>query len=83
MTACEGHKENLQTIIRAAKEGCLGLVECRVKATGEVVAVLTAFGPEKDGAVAFTPFAVLPNGNPYELLEPPNPEGGFFPEDTP
>lgn len=25
-----------------------------------------------------TPFAVLFNGNPYEMLNPPAPEGGFF-----
>lgn len=71
------HKANLETIKRAAKNGALGLMECRIKATGEVVAVLCAFSREDDGQVTTTPFAVLPNGNPYELLQPPLPEGGF------
>ncbi len=27
--------------------------------------------------VEFTPFAIMLNGNPYKLLNPPNPDGGF------
>ncbi len=73
------HAANLETIIRAATEGALGLVECELRATGEKVAVLTAFG--KDGEeVTLSPFAVLFNGNPYEMLNPPNPDGGFHRE---
>ena len=66
-TVCQGHAQNLNTIIRAAHEGALCLMECRIKATGEVVAALCAAG--RDGTdVVMTPFAVLLNGNPYDLL---------------
>lgn len=71
------HKANFETIKKAMKQGHTCLMECKIKATGEVVAVLCAFIPDKNGEVTFTPFAVLPNGNPYELLSPPNPDGGF------
>jgi hypothetical protein len=47
-----------------------------LKQTGEKVAVLTAFSRDGD-ETTLTPFAVLFNGNPYEMLNPPAPEGGF------
>jgi hypothetical protein len=28
--------------------------------------------------VEFAPFAMFFDGNPYELLNPPNPDGGFY-----
>jgi len=72
----KAHAENLKTLLRAAHGGNLGLLECQLKATGEKVAVLTAFG--RDGTeIVMTPFAVLFNGNPYEMLNPPDPDGGF------
>jgi hypothetical protein len=72
----KAHAANLNTIIRAARDGALALMECKLNATGEIVAVLCAVNREVD-EFAFTPFAVLPNGNPYELLSPPLPDGGF------
>lgn len=73
----KAHADNLKTLLRAARMGHLGLLECQLKATGEKVAVLTAFGQE--GAdIVMTPFAVLFNGNPYEMLNPPDPNGGFM-----
>jgi hypothetical protein len=70
----KAHGKNLATIIKAAKRGDLGLMECRFKATGERVAVLCAFAkdPQTRG-ITSTPFAVLLNGNPYGMLEPPDP----------
>lgn len=75
---CKAHSANLETIIRAAKHGQLALVECRNKATGEIEAVLSAIGFDGSEYV-ITPFAALVNGNPYEVWDPPNPEGGFEP----
>jgi hypothetical protein len=72
---------NLKTITRAAKDGNLGLAKCRVRATGEVVTALTAFGGDGE-SIVLTPLALMIQGNPYELLEPPNPDGGFY-EDKP
>lgn len=77
----KAHAANLKAILRAAGCGALGLLECQLKATGEKVAVLTAFGREGD-EVTMTPFAVLLNGNPYEMLNPPSPNGGFLEPDS-
>lgn len=73
----KAHQKNLDTIIAAAKDGDLALVECQLKSTGEVVAVLTAIS--FDGKeYTMSPFAVMLNGNPYEMLNPPDPNGGFI-----
>lgn len=72
----KAHAANLKTILQAANAGHLALVECQLKATGEKIAVLCAIG--RDGEeMAITPFAALFNGNPFEMLNPPNPSGGF------
>lgn len=73
---CRAHEANLETIIRAAKSGDLGLMECKVKATGEVVAVLCAFS-RHGSEIEMVPFASMFNGDPYELLSAPVSEGGF------
>lgn len=73
----KAHSANLKTIILAAKVGALGLMECEFKATGEKVAVLCVFSEDDNKQIHMTPFAVLLNGNPYEMLNPPNPDGGF------
>lgn len=79
MKICRAQAPNLKTIIRAAKAGDLALVEGRVKATGEVVAVLCAIG--RNGTqYAITPFGHLCGGNPFEFYDPPNPNGGFTSE---
>ena len=53
-------------------------MECQLAATGEPVAVVCAANRQGDGEVEFAPFAMLFDGNPYEMLNPPNPEGGFY-----
>ena len=69
-------RKNFQTLQRAFKQGDIGLVECQLKATGEPVAVICAF--QYDGEeIEFVPFAMMFSGNPYDQLNPPNPEGGF------
>lgn len=70
----KAHSENLDTIIRAAKSGDLAAMECILKGTGERVAVLTAVGRTEAGEYLMSPFAVLFNGNPYEMLYPPDPD---------
>lgn len=72
----KAHADNLKTILRAARCGNLGLLECQLKATGEKVAVLTAFSRQGNETV-MTPFAVLFNGNPYEMLIPPPQDDGL------
>ena len=75
-TIVQGHKRNFDTLRRAFADGKVALLECRLRSTGEPVAVVSAV--TFDGKeYAFTPFAMFFNGNPFELLDPPNPEGGF------
>jgi Family of unknown function (DUF6117) len=72
----KGHKSNLQTLIRAAKQGHLALLDCQDKNTGKPVVVLVAV--QFDGKeYEFVPFAKMFDGNPYDELNPPQPEGGY------
>ena len=70
-TVVQRHAANLKTIVRAAKAGRLALVEGRIRATGEVVAMLCAMGDAGNGETDIVPFAHLHNGNPYDVYDPP------------
>lgn len=75
---CKTHKENFETMLRAAADGNLALLECELAATGEKVAAIVAVNTDKRGEPCdIVPFAIFINGNPYELLNPPHPDGGF------
>jgi len=76
MALAKHHTTNLETIQKAAEEDNLAVVECRKKSTGETVAMLCAVGFDGE-EYCITPFAEMVDGNPFELYEPPNPEGGF------
>ena len=80
-TIVQGHKENFETLRRAFECGDVALLECEEIATGEKVAVICCAQEQNDGTVEFVPFARFFNGNPYSMLRPPNPDGGFFVED--
>jgi hypothetical protein len=71
---------NFDTLRQAFLNSDAALMECQLAATGEPVTVVCAANRQEDGNVEFAPFAMLFNGNPYEMLNPPNPEGGFFTE---
>ena len=68
---CAAHKENLKTLERAFEDGSVCLMEVTLKSTGERVAAICAASRTGDDEVSFTPFAIMLNGNPCELLEPP------------
>ncbi len=61
---------NFQTLLRAAADGHLALMECADAATGEPRYVICAVG--RDGT-DFTPFGHLADGNPYDAYAPPSP----------
>ena len=67
---CVGHKDNLENLRLAFEDDAMCLMEVVLKATGERVAALCAAVQSADGDVSFTPFAIMLNGNPYDLLEP-------------
>lgn len=75
-TIVTAHKSNFETLKRAFASGDVALMECQLKATGESVAVICATQPDSL-EINFIPFAMFFNGNPYELLNPPDPDGGF------
>lgn len=76
MTVVQQHRPNFDTLQSAFQNGDVALLECQLKATGESVAVIVAVN--RDGEdFGFVPFAMMFNGNPYEMLNPPDPDGGF------
>jgi hypothetical protein len=77
MALSSGYKANFDTLQQAFRNGDVAMMECELVATGEPVAVVCAANRQEDGSVEFAPFAMLFNDNPYELLSPPKPEGGF------
>jgi hypothetical protein len=81
MALLPGYKANFDTLRRAFLAGDAALMECQMAATGEAVVVVCAANRQDDGSVEFAPFAMLFPDNPYELLNPPKPEGGFFTQD--
>jgi hypothetical protein len=70
-------RTNFQTLLRAAADGNLALMECADATTRDARYVICAVG--RDGAeFVFTPFGHLADGNPYEAYLPP-PEGQSAP----
>jgi hypothetical protein len=70
------HATNLETLREAFKQNAVCVMECRRKSDGATVALLCAVG--WDGKeYAFSPFAEMVNGNPFDLYDPPVPGGGF------
>ena len=81
MALATGHKKNFDTLIKAIQAGDVALLECQMVATGESSAVICAAVEVSSGNVQFFPFAMLFNDNPYKLVNPPKPEGGFYSQD--
>jgi hypothetical protein len=78
MPLTTGHKQNFDTLQRAFLEGDVALMECQSAATGETVPVICAANRLEDGEIEFVPFATMFDDDPYRLVNPPKPEGGFW-----
>jgi hypothetical protein len=64
-------RANFQTLLRAAADGNLALMECNDAVTGEPRYVICAVG--RDGTdFVFAPFGHLADGNPYDAYLPPS-----------
>jgi hypothetical protein len=61
---------NFDTLLRAASDGNLALMECTDAVTGEPRYVICAIGRDGTDHV-FTPFGHLADGNPYYAYLPP------------
>jgi hypothetical protein len=77
MPLLPGYKKNFETLCRAVSAGDAALMECKLAATGEMVAVISAVNRHPDGAIDLVPLAMLFQGNPYQIVNPPKPGGGF------
>ena len=63
-------RKNFDTLLRAASNDRLVLMECTDAVTGEPRYVICAVGCEGTDYV-FTPFGHLVDGNPYDAYLPP------------
>lgn len=63
-------RANFKTLLRAAADGNLALMECADASTGEPRYVIAAVGRDRQG-IAMTPFGHLADGNPYDAYTPP------------
>ena len=64
-------RENFQTLLRAAENGHLALMECMDTLTSEPRYVICAVGRGENDDYLFTPFGHLSETNPYETYRPP------------
>jgi hypothetical protein len=63
-------RANFNTLLQAAANGNLALMECSDAATGEPRYVICAVGRAGTDLV-FTPFGHLADGNPFDAYLPP------------
>ena len=64
-------RANFETLLRAAEDGNLALMECADARTGETRYVICAVS--RDGTeFVFTPLGHLADGNPFDAYLPPS-----------
>lgn len=79
MSIPEYARTNFNTLLRAAANGHLALMECRDAATGAPRYVLCAVHRDEDGQFVMTPFGHLADGNPYQAYIPPGADAEIQP----
>jgi len=67
----KGDRRNFETLLRAADNGHLALVSAIRKADQKTVALVCAMQTNEDETITPVPFAILVEGNPFELFEDP------------
>ena len=83
-TIVQQHKANFETLRRAFENDDVCLLDCQEVSTGESVAVIAAAMKGENGEVQLVPFAMFFNGNPYEMVRPPDPAqpGKYLPAEV-
>jgi len=66
-----GDRTNFETLLRAANDGALALVSAVRKSDQQPVALVCAMQSNDDDTITPVPFAVLVEGNPFELFDDP------------
>lgn len=64
-------KANFETLTRAFRNNDVAIVASRDAKTGEPVTLLCAMQKEDDDEVTIVPFAIMIDGNPYEMFVSP------------
>ncbi|MDO6415354.1 DUF6117 family protein [Sphingomonas sp. BIUV-7] len=72
MAIPEPYRRNFDTLLRAAAEGNLALLECTDAHTGGTRYVICAVGRAKKGDFILTPFGHLCDDNPFDQYLPPS-----------
>jgi hypothetical protein len=70
MAIPDGARKNFDTLLRAARDGNLALIDCLDAMTRKPRYVLCAIG-RSNGECVMTPFSHLASGNPYDAYLPP------------
>jgi len=71
MALLPGDVENFNTLMKAAREGDLALLECQDAKTKEYVATI-CFVNQQNNEFEFVPVARMFFGNPYKCVIPPS-----------
>lgn len=66
-----GDRQNFNTLLNAASHDELALVSAIRKSDGANVALVCAMQRNDDGTITPIPFAVMVEGNPFDLFEDP------------
>jgi len=74
----DGYKKNFETLLNAARHGDLCALDVRRKSDGKSVVAVCAINKSKQDEVEFVPLAVMVEGDPYEMYDPPKPGGGYI-----
>ena len=64
-------KENFNTMLKAAKNGQIAAVSAVRKEDQKPVVLVCAMQTNEDETITAVPFAVMIDGNPFELFEDP------------
>lgn len=64
-------RDNFDTLLRAAGQGDVALVSAIRKSDQQPVSLVCAMSSNEDGTITPVPFAVMVDGNPFELFEDP------------
>lgn len=67
----QGDRTNFETLLRAANDGALALVSAIRKSDQQSVALVCAMQTNDDETITPVPFAVMVEGNPFELFDDP------------
>jgi len=66
-----GDRTNFDTLLRAADDGALALVSAIRRADQQPVALVCAMQQNEDNTITPVPFAVMVEGNPFDLFDDP------------